>query len=194
MAFGLGLFMGSRGLPDMAVDTPVTDGMTLSATWLPNSAGKTTLSSSTEASIKIIASVEPGDSGVLLEQGASTLGTIIYVFGGVLYAQFGDGSDIGSNSARAFLQYTLTKRIDLIEVSGSIANGRCALYVDGVLVGTDTLANSSLAGSDAGGVGRVYAGAAANYGGWASDGSGVFTGHIDRAEIFLNQITADVAQ
>ena len=194
MAFGLGLSMSSHVLPDMDVNTPVTNGMALSATWRIADGAQTTLVNSTETSIKIIASVEPSDSGILLEQGGGGSGTVIYVYGGVLYAQFGDGSGIGSGSARAFIQYTITKRIDLIEASASISNGRCALYVDRVLVGTDTLTNNALAGGDVGGVGRVYNGAAANYGDWSSDGSGVFTGHIDRAEIFLNQITADVAQ
>ncbi len=196
MAFGLGLCISSRGLPGIAVEspiTPVTDGMALSATWRIADGSQTTLANAEEASFKIVARVEPSDTGILFEQGGSGRGIIIYVFGAVLYAQFGDGSGTGTSSSRAFVQYTLTKRIELIEASCSITNNLCALYVDGDLVGTDTLETSTLAGSDIGGLGRVYSLAAANFGGWTTDGSGAFTGDINRAEIFLNQLTTDVA-
>ena len=196
MTFGLGLSFGNHRLPgtaDVAPITPVTSGMSVTATWLVTDGSQTTLASSTEASIKIEASVSPSDTGILLEQGGSGSGLVIYVYDGVLYAQLGTGSGAGPNSSRAFLQHPLSETLQLIEVSASVVHGRGALYADGVLVETDTFNTSTLAGGDTGGLGRVYNSEAANFGGWTTDGSGAFTGTIEKADIFLNQVTADVA-
>ncbi|MEO1658118.1 MAG: hypothetical protein AAFR65_10370 [Pseudomonadota bacterium] len=196
MALGLGLSLGAHGIiPDVSAPTivPATTGMTTDATWTVAAGQQTSLASSTVASVKILGTFAPSDTGMILEQGASMSGLVVYVFGGTLYFQCGSGASAGPDTSRAFIQHTLASTTELIEFSASASNGRAALYVDGLLVGTDTFSASTLAGSDVGGVGRVYSGAAANFGGWTSDGSGVFSGTIDSAEIYLGEVTADVS-
>ena len=117
MAFGLGLRISSHGLPELAVDTsvtPVTDGMTLSATWLNSGGGQGTLANSQEASIKVEGVFAPTNTGIQIEAGGTGTGLVVYIFGGVLYAQFGAGDGFSDAPNRATLEHTLTETVTLV--------------------------------------------------------------------------------
>jgi hypothetical protein len=187
----------SRGLSrplskSLAGISPVTDGMTLTASWTVRGTSYSDLSDATAASVRVDATISNTDEGVLMEAGAGGSGLVLYTFGGVLYFQCGNGGSFGTAANRAEVSYTLPSGTitPIIEWSADASNA--VLYIDGIEVDSQVFSNSSIAGSDAGAVGRVINSAAANRGGWTSNGSGDFPNTITLCNIFDGQVTPDV--
>ena len=172
--------------------TPVTDGMTLTASWVTRGTAYSTLGNASAASVRVDATIANTDTGILMEAGGSSIGLALYAFNGVLYFQCGDGSSFGAGARRAELSYTLPVGTitPIIEWSANTSNA--VLYIDGIEVDSQTFTESAIAGNDAGTIGRVVSFAAVNRGGWESNGEGDYTNAITKCDIFLNQVTSDV--
>ena len=172
--------------------TPVTQGMTLTAAWVTRGTAYTTLDSVTNASARVEATIANTDSGILMESGATGSGLILYVYAGVLYFQCGDGGAVGTAVDRAETSYTLPVGTADYIVEWSANTSNAVLYVNGVIVDTQTFSEPTICGTNDGTVGRVADSAAANRGGWVNDGNGDYTNTITKCDIFNNQVTADV--
>lgn len=172
---------------------PVTQGMTLSESWSNTYVHYETLKAATTASARVDATISGTDSGILMESGGSTYGLVLYVYDGVLYFQCGDGTDFGATSNRAEISYTLpVGQFNYIVEWSADTSSNAVLYVNGVIVGSQTFNYAFLAGNDRGTVGRMANAVADNRGGWTSSGSGVYTNTITKCDIFNNQVTSDV--
>jgi hypothetical protein len=172
---------------------PVTQGMTLTTSWVTRGTERHTLDSATTASARVDVTISNTDSGILMEAGGTGHGAVLYVYNGVLYFQCGNGSDYGVNYDRAEISYTLpVGQFNYIIEWSADRSSNAVLYVNGVIVGSQTFSNSYLAGSDPGTVGKVHSIVAVNRGGWTSSGSGVYTNTITKCDIFNNQVTSDV--
>ncbi len=173
--------------------TPVTQGMTLTEAWVTRGTGYTALANANDASVRVDATISNTDSGILMESGGAGDGLVLYVFAGVLYFQCGNGSAFGTTGDRAETSYVLpVGEADYIIEWSADSSSKAVLYVDGVLVDSETLSNSNLGGADAGTVGRVISQVAVNRGGWVAGGSGDYTNTITKCDIFNNQVTPDV--
>jgi hypothetical protein len=172
--------------------TPVTEGMTLTASWVTRGADYTELRNAQSASVRVEATIANTDSGILMEAGASGVGLVLYVYSGVLYFQCGDGDSFGTSSVTSETSYTLPAGTitPIIEWSGDTSNA--VLYIDGVEVDSQTYSSSALAGNNSGTVGQVMQDVAENRGGWTNTNLGSYTNTITRCDIFLGQITPDV--
>lgn len=182
----------SRPLGGAAAVTPVTNGMALTQAWVTRGTTYSSLISATAASARVDATISNTDSGILMETGAIGFGLVFYVYAGVLYFQCGDGAAFGTSASRAEVSYTLPSGEFAYVVEWSADGTNAVLYVNGSLVDSQTYSGSFLAGTDAGTVGEVKSSAAANRGGWATDGSGTYTNTITKCDTFNNQVTSDV--
>lgn len=159
------------------------------------------LSPSQEATCRVVCDITPADNGILMEAGASGSGLVLYAYNGNIYFQCGDGSNYGSDSDTAEISAPIpsessrgTSRL-VVEWSASSVEGRAALYLDGVVQGTDTFNNPDLAGNNPGGIGLVHSGVAANRAGYNSTSNpGGFTGTVHFCDIAVDHITTDVDQ
>ena len=171
---------------------PVTQGMTLTEAWTNRGTAYSTLHNTTSASVRVDATISNTDDGILMESGATGFGLILYVYSGVLYFQCGGGSAYGTASNRAEVSYTLPVGEFGYVIEWSADTSNAVLYVNGLVVGSQAFSESKLAGVDGGTLGEVESSVAANRGGWAPEGSGVYTNTITKCDIFNNQITSDV--
>jgi hypothetical protein len=171
---------------------PVTDGMTLTASWVTRGQGYYEIANAVAASVRVDATISNTDSGILMESGASGTGSIIYVYAGVLYFQCGSGSNFGTASDRAEIAYTLpVGEFDyVVEWSADVTNA--VFYVNGSIINSQTFNAVNVSGGDAGTVGEVKSTVAVNRGGWTSDGQGSYTNTITKCDIFNGQVTPDV--
>jgi hypothetical protein len=171
---------------------PVTEGMTLTASWVTRGTGYATLANATSATIRVKAAISNTDEGILMESGAGADGLILYTFAGFLYFQCGEGATFGTAAKRAEVSYQLPigQFTYIIEPSANTANA--VLYVNGNNEDSQTFSNSTISGGNAGTVGRVSSEAAANRGGWTADGEGNSPSAILECEIFVGQVTPDV--
>ena len=175
--------------------TPVTDGMTLTASWTDFSTGYNDLVNAVTASVRVDVTINTStDSGVLMESGGTGSGLVLYVYAGVLYFQCGNGGAFGTTADTAEVSYTLPAgEFDyVIEWSADVSNA--VLYVNGVNVDSQLYSNSELGGADLGKSGGIRNSCAVNRGGWAGSSQGVYTNTnaITKCDIFLNQVTSDV--
>ena len=182
----------TRSINGSSVVTPVTDGMTLTASWVARGTAYATLDSTTAASVRVDATISNTDSGVLMESGATGTGVILYVYAGVLYFQCGDGSSFGAASDRAEIAYTLPggEFGYIVEWSANDSNG--VLYINGTKIGADAYSATNVSGGDAGTIGEVSQSVAVNRGGWTSNGEGSYTNTISKCDVFNGQVTSDV--
>lgn len=172
---------------------PVTQGMTLTTSWVTRGKEYFTLQEASTASARVDVTISNTDSGILMETGGSGYGLVLYVYNGVLYFQCGNGSGYGVNSNRAEISYTLpVGQFNYIVEWSADTSSNAVLYVNGVIVGSQTFSNIYLAGTDTGTVGELYGIVAVNRGGWSFTGSGVYTNTITKCDIFNNQVTSDV--
>jgi hypothetical protein len=172
---------------------PVTTDMTLTASWAevdPN--GHSALGSATAASIRVDATISDTTEGILMESGAASNGVVLYVYDGVLYFQCGNGSAFGTSTNRAETSYVLPSgTFDyVVEVSADITNS--VMYIDSVLVDSQTFSNGSVCGSDNGRIYGIFNATPVNRGGWIAPGDGEYPLSITRCDIFINQVTSDV--
>jgi hypothetical protein len=172
--------------------TPVTDGMTLTASWVTRGTAYDTLSNAESASVRVDATISNTDAGILMEAGGVGEGLVLYVFAGVVYFQCGDGTAFGSSAATAETSYALPAgEYDyIIEGSANISNS--VLYINGVEVDSQTFSNSKISGANDGTIGQVMSTVATNRGSWSADASGGFSGAIALCNIFDGQVTPDV--
>ena len=171
---------------------PVTQGMTLTEAWTTRGTAYSTLGNTTSASVRVDATISNIDDGVLMEAGGSGQGTILYVYSGVLYFQCGDGSAYGTASDRAEVSYTLPTGEFRYIIEWSADTSNAVLYVNGLLVGSQTFSDDRLAGSDDGTVGEIWNSVVVNRGGWVPGDLGTYTNTITKCDIFNHQITSDV--
>lgn len=137
----------------------ITSGETPAATWSDSSVEYQNLSPSSEASALVEADIENGDSGVIMEAGATGTGMALWTDGSTLYFACGNGSGTGSSSERAWIEVPIPTGSDLkIEWAASKSNGSAELYVDGSQVGSDTFSNQGVAGGNGGGIARKHGG------------------------------------
>jgi hypothetical protein len=176
----------------LATVIPVTDGMTLTAAWTIRGESYSQLVDAIAASVRVDATVADTDSGVLMEAGGAGIGLVLYIYGGVLYFQCGSGTPYGTDVDRAETSYTLPVGAYDYVIEWSADTSNAALYVNGVLVDSQTFSESTLSGGDLGTVGRTRSTVAVNRGGWSGDGDANFTGTITRCDVFLGQVTPDV--
>jgi hypothetical protein len=171
---------------------PVTNGMTLTASWVTRGTGYSTLGNSTSASVRVDATISNTDTGILMEAGATGDGLILYIFSGVLYFQCGEGSAFGTAANRAELSYTLPAGTITPIVEWSADTSNAVLYIDGQEVDSQAFSNSAIAGGNEGTIGRVFDQVAVNRGGWTAGGQGDFSGTIGLCRIFNGQVTPQV--
>jgi hypothetical protein len=188
-------FRGARfgdALSPRSVITPVTDGMTLTAAWTVRGTNYYELAAAQSASVRVDATIDSSDSGILMEAGASASGLIFYVHGGKIYFQCGTGNAAGTMSNRAETSYTLpVGEFDyVVEWSADTSNN--VLYVNGVLVDSQTYNHNQIAGTDEGTIGRVAGALARNQAGWTLSTQGEYPNVITRCDVFAGQVTADV--
>lgn len=171
--------------------TYATDGMTDPVSWEPATSYLTLDESPTEFSVRVDATIGPGDTGVLAEGGGSGSGFSLYLFGGVLHAQAGNGAGTSADGTRAVVEVAAPTGRVVIEVSVK-AGGHLALYVNGALVGRSVTPGGSLVGSSANGQGQVHNTLAGNPNSWPNNG-GVFAGVIHYCRVYRAQSTAEAA-
>jgi hypothetical protein len=172
--------------------TPATEGMTLTQAWTVRGDAYDGLNSTTSASVRVDVIISNTDDGILMEAGATGVGAILYVYGGVLYFQCGDGSAFGTAANRAETSYTLPAGEFNYIVEWSADTSNTVLYIDGVEVDSQIYSSGTVTGSDDGTLGEIKNFCAANRGGWTADGTGVYTNTITKCDIFNGQVTADV--
>jgi len=177
---------------EQAAFSPVTAPMTLTEAWTTRGTAYSTLQNTTSASVRVDATISNTDDGILMESGASGIGSILYVYNGVLYFQCGNGSAYGTASNRAEVSYTLPVGESDYVIEWSADTSNAVLYINGLVVGSQAFSESLIAGSDAGTLGEVEGVAPVNRGGWTTDGAGVYTNTITKCDVFDNQITSDV--
>jgi hypothetical protein len=171
---------------------PVTQGMTLTQAWTVRGDGYDGLYNATVASARVDATVGNTDSGILMEAGAAGIGTVLYVYDGVLYFQCGEGSAFGTSSNRAEVSYTLPAGEFYYIVEWSADTNNAVLYVNGLEVDSQAFTYTRIVGTDNGTFGQVYSVVPVNRGGWTADGDGSFTNTITKCDIFNGQVTSDV--
>ena len=171
---------------------PVTQGMTLTEAWTTRGTSYSALQNATSASVRVDATISNTDDGILMESGGSGLGLVLYVYNGILYFQCGKGDAYGTFSGRAEVSYTLPVGESDYIIEWSADTSNAVLYVNGLVVGSQTFSYHSVSGAGTGTLGEVDTGVAVNRGGWTTDGSGVYTNTITKCDIFNNQITSDV--
>jgi hypothetical protein len=187
----------SRGLSrplssDLDGITSVTKGMTLTQAWIVRGDAYNTLGNATAASVRVDATISNTDDGILMEAGATFSGLVLYVYDGALYFQCGDGSAFGTASNRAETSYTLPAGEFNYIVEWSANTTNSALYVNGLIVDSQSFSNVGISGADDGGFGQSVSSVAVNRGGWSGNGSGVYSNTITKCDIFNGQVTPDV--
>ena len=168
----------------------ITSGENPVATWNDSSTEYTNLSPSSEASALINADITNGDSGVIMEAGATGTGMALWTDGSTLYFACGNGSGTGSSSERVWIETSMPTGSALnIEWAASETNGRAELYVDGNQVGADTFNNRGIAGTDGGGIARQHGGGIRDLEGGIGTNSnwdGTFNGPVEIYDKYLN--------
>jgi hypothetical protein len=191
MFFGLGFGLGIGGLSVAII--PATSDLTINAVWTDRSEAGQSLdfSNVTSGSAAAYLTLNSTDTGVILEAGGSAIGLALYVFGGVLYFQCGNGPGFLPASDKGVTSWTIPNANDveyLIEWSANSSTGYAELFINGVSVDVSaSYSFNKLAGIDYGGLGSVFSSICGNRGGWSSSGDGVFTNTIVRADIFVDQ-------
>lgn len=129
--------------------TPVTDPFTPLNNWDTPGTEYDALSTAEEGSCKVVATLQSGADGIIMEAGGFT-GLGLAVKGGTLY--FGCGEDGGSSDAdTAMISAPAPTGSELlIEWSASSNTGKAALYVGAQLVGTDTFSRGAIADGNPG--------------------------------------------
>ena len=176
----------------LAALPPVTDGMTLTASWTVRGDSYTDLDSAPSASARVDATISNTDSGILMESGGASNGLILYVYQGVLYFQCGQGDSFGTASNRAETSYTLPTGQFNYVVEWSANNQNSVLYINGIEVDSQIYSYSLITGNDVGGVGQIVNAVAGNRAGYNGDGNGVYSNTITKCDVFVNQVTSDV--
>ncbi len=187
--------------------TLVTANMTLDATWddidtdYDDLINETIVSCYTKTTINSLS-----DDGVIMESGARGRGLGLYLYNGTLYFQCGDGGGYTSASDRAVITYELPSTgVYEIEWSADcFSQKNAALYVNGQLIGTDSVNYNYLCGIDWGGIGGAHndedtwTGSAGwnicnNPAGWVQRGDGAFSSNVvDVCRLYIGEITDDV--
>jgi hypothetical protein len=174
---------------------PVTQGMTIDATWSNVNTDYLDTSGLTDLSARIDCSFNKDDTGVIWEQGGLGTGVILYVYNETLYFQFGSGAAFGTDVNRTEYSYPLTgTNITLVEFSISSTTEKGALYIFGSQVAGGATHTGGICGSDDGGIGRIHGiSYATNRGGWTDDSDrGDFTGTVTKSDIFIGELTSEV--
>ena len=175
-----------------------TGGMTLmgSFLWKSSNLDFNDLANATDASLRVPIFHAEGEDWIIMEQGGTTSGIILYVYQGTLYFQCGDGGGFGTAANRAEISTNLPPGSHVIEWSASSNVGNSALYLDGVLVGTQNFTHTELAENNVGGIEKVHTVVATNRAGWVNDGDGnpinsYVVPHVG-AHIFNSQLTSNI--
>lgn len=168
----------------------ITSDETSVTTWDDSNTEYTNLSPSSEASTLVNVDISNGDSGVIMEAGATGTGMALWTDGSTLYFACGNGSDTGSSSERVWIETPMPTGSGLnIEWAASETNGRAELYVDGNQVGADTFNNRGIAGTDGGGIARQHGGGIRDLEGGidtSSNWDGTFNGPVEIYDKYLN--------
>jgi len=165
-----------------------TAGFTVDATWDDDSDYQD-LASATVASSQATVSISSGDDGVIMEAGASGSGMALWAESGNLFFACGDGGSTGPTASTAWISGSLPTGNDLlITWSASTVTDNAALYVGDQLIGTDTFDNSTIAGENDGGIGRIHNGIRNGVNPNTDD----FDGTVTKAEIYLDEATPEV--
>lgn len=186
LGLGLGLLAGKPRF------NPVF-GMTVTETWSSSATDYSGLALATEATCRVVATVGPTTTGVVMEAGAATTGLMLYCHSGALYFRAGDGSLATPDPKVLDCSWSLgaagsREIIWSAKIDGQI---RGSLYIDGVLVSSDVTVGSvagTLANANPGGTHEVHGVGCANNGGWTTDASGTLTnGTITSCEVYAGQ-------
>jgi hypothetical protein len=179
------------------VYSAVTGSLTLTASWSDPSVDYDTLADALSASCAVLCVIDEDTEGVLMETGAQGRGTALYVSGGFVYFQTGNGDGSDSDTDRAVVTWQIPggpAETRLIEWSASSVTNKAALYVNGQLIGTvQSFDVNKITGGNVGGTEKSHDVMVANPDGWTSDGDGALTGgSVTKCDVFLAQITSDV--
>ena len=134
------------------------------------------------------------DEGVLYETGATGIGSVIYLYEGVMYFQSGKGDEIGGDVE---LSYNLIENKETVYsymISIDYNSSEAFLFVNGFLVDSNTswTPTNDFSGTNEGGVGKIYSNIsntrATNNGSWNTPGNseGIFTGIITTTYLYNN--------
>lgn len=176
-----------------------TDGLSATRRWDGTEFNDGVLSGASRASMRIEGITRaPGQTGILHESGGASAGNLTCVFNDgvqdLLHFQVGAGDGSEPSAGRAVIRVPAPVGTFTVEWSADGPAGRAALYVDGVLVGAvlSGWASATINAGNGGELGRYHPVMPANPGGW-TDSGGDWPGAIAWADIFLDQLTAEIA-
>ena len=167
-----------------------TAGVNPSATWADPGVDYEDLSPSEKATVYCNVDISSGDSGIIMEAGASGDGLALFTDGSSLYFACGRGSGTGSSSRRAWIKVGMPTGTGInIEWSGNVETDTAALYIDGNLQGTDSFNESQMSGSNPGGIAGTHSSLRDVPSGVNTSG---FDGTVNECNIFENFLTKEV--
>ena len=131
--------------------------------------GITEISGNKSATVRMVVGLSTADDGILVDLGGSGDGSVIYTWGGTLYASCGDGSVVGGTVELSWsIPATWSSTTSRVVVVGfSVLDSSLnTLFVDGILRDSANAPSSGnpsqIAGNNASGTGEVFGQIAAN--------------------------------
>jgi lysophospholipase L1-like esterase len=180
-----------------AAVTDPTVGMTLTANWSAGLAYSTLKPTITAMTAKFFVTRSAGEYGVLFEMGGTGYGgyAIIYDDAGtdrlMVLMGYPNGSYASNTDVAVITMPAPTGTFEVMISGDCITGQKAALYINDVLIGTDTVSATYLSGGRNGGIGQVWDQIPANPPGWSADGHGA-NAMVSSAEIYSGQATAEV--
>ena len=151
------------------------------------------LSGSSTATIQVIGSFTNASEGILYEAGGIGDGLILYIYGGLIYGQCGDGAGSFGQDSTFECSYSIPNGVTVNEIvfTANCVSNQSNLYVNGynnpsIATSTNVGAMSNVstsvlivAGSNDAGWGKSYQGLCMNRAGWGnSSGNGVLNNAV----------------
>jgi len=130
---------------------PVTTGKTIDATWDTYSVDYADAVNLTAMWMRAYCGLSSTDSGVIVSSGGVGLGMALYAYDGSLYFQCGNGHDYGDDVDRGEVSWVISSTDPVIEVYADTSG--CELYIDGILVDSQTYSVAQISGADEGQLG-----------------------------------------
>jgi len=168
----------------------VTGALTTDNLWSDPAIDYSDLSSVTVASAQVFVKISAGDSGIIMESGASGDGMALFTDGERLYLGLGDGSGTSSSGATAWIAVPIpVADLIAIEWSASADTDFAVLYINGEAVGYDTFTEGQIAGGNTGGIAGTHSSLREVPGNVRADG---FDGEVYYAKVMEGEATEDV--
>tara|TARA_R110000751_G_scaffold2586_11_gene13858 strand:- start:2683 stop:4716 length:2034 start_codon:yes stop_codon:yes gene_type:complete len=174
-----------------------TFGMTLSATWNAGFGYATLKPTATALTARFTVTRSAGDYGVLWESGGSGYGCGCFIYDDagtdrlMLVMGYSNGRLVSAPDLAVIKTPAPSGTFEVVLSGNCVTGQKAALYINGVLVGTDGVSAPYLSGGRNGGIGQVWDEIPANPPGWSAEGDGANT-MVTQAAIYAGQATAEV--